>query len=269
MSGGYCYYSVENTKGHCALAPGGEVKQPPKIKQDDSLLSVELCTMKPSLVTLSCGQSPRTDILPLLLEHLPEEQIVHVGLLDDLTHAQIERQYAPDKGGKMQVIRLNDGSQVCVSAEKITTELQQRILILEECGYDTILLLCSGDCGPLYASTAVLLEPDRLVPPLVKAIVGGHQVGIVVSVAGQIHAQKNKWKNLKHPPCFAVASPYHANDEPLIEAALSLQEQGADVVVLDCMGYHPRHRDFLQALLGIPVLLSNMLIARLAAELLV
>lgn len=243
--------------------------QPPMIKQDDSLSSVEICTMKPSLVTLSCGQSPRTDILPLLLEHIPEEQIVHVGLLDGLTHAQIEQQYTPEKGEKVQVIRLNDGSLVSVSAEKITTGLQQRILLLEECGYDTILLLCPADYGPLYASTAVLLEPDRLVPPLVKAIVGGHQVGIVVSVAGQIHAQANKWKNLIHPPCFAVASPYHVNDDPLIEAALSLQEQGADVVVLDCIGYHPRHRDFLQALLGIPVLLSNVLLAQLAAELLV
>lgn len=225
--------------------------------------------MKPSLVTLSCGQSPRTDILPLLLEHLPEEQIVHVGLLDDLTRAQIEQQYALEREEKGQVIRLNDGSLVSLSAKKITTGLQQRILRLEECGYETILLLCPGDCGPLYASTAVLLEPDRLVPPLVKAIVGAHQVGIVVSVVGQIQVQAKKWKNLKHPPCFAVASPYHADDEALIEAALSLQEQGAEVVVLDCMGYHPRHRDFLQALLGIPVLLSNVLIARLAAELLV
>lgn len=66
-----------------------------------------------------------------------------------------------------------------------------------------------------------------------------------------------------------MASPYRADDDQLIDAALSLQEQGADVVVLDCLGYHQRHRDFLQALLGIPVVLSNVLVAKLAAELLV
>jgi len=40
-------------------------------------------------------------------------------------------------------------------------------------------------------------------------------------------------------------------------------------VVLDCIGYHQQHRDFLQKMLGIPVLLSNVLVAKLAAELIV
>ena len=60
-----------------------------------------------------------------------------------------------------------------------------------------------------------------------------------------------------------------AYNETLIDAALQLQEQGADVVVLDSPGYHQRHRDCLQQLLGIPVLLSHVLLAKMAAELLV
>ncbi|VZQ86468.1 Uncharacterised protein [Escherichia coli] len=35
------------------------------------------------------------------------------------------------------------------------------------------------------------------------------------------------------------------------------------------LGFHQRHRDLLQKQLDVPVLLSNVLIARLAAELLV
>ena len=42
-----------------------------------------------------------------------------------------------------------------------------------------------------------------------------------------------------------------------------------DVIMLDCLGFHQRHRDLLQKQLDVPVLLSNVLIARLAAELLV
>ncbi|MDE1108191.1 AroM family protein, partial [Klebsiella pneumoniae] len=38
---------------------------------------------------------------------------------------------------------------------------------------------------------------------------------------------------------------------------------------LDCLGFNQRHRDLLQKQLDVPVLLSNVLIARLAAELLV
>lgn len=39
--------------------------------------------------------------------------------------------------------------------------------------------------------------------------------------------------------------------------------------MLDCPGFHQRHRDLLQKALDVPVLLSNVLMARLASELLV
>ena len=39
--------------------------------------------------------------------------------------------------------------------------------------------------------------------------------------------------------------------------------------MLDCLCYHQQHRDILQKALDIPVLLSNVLVSRLAAELLV
>ena len=48
-----------------------------------------------------------------------------------------------------------------------------------------------------------------------------------------------------------------------------LLERGADVLMLDCLGFHQRHRDLLQKALDVPVLLSNVLVARLASELLV
>ena len=44
--------------------------------------------------------------------------------------------------------------------------------------------------------------------------------------------------------------------------------QISDVLMLDCLGFHQRHRDLLQKSLDVPVLLSNVLIARLASELL-
>lgn len=225
--------------------------------------------MKKSLITLTIGQTPRSDILPLLLEHLPAEQIDHAGLLDGLSAEQVAERYAPAAGEKVLVSRLQDGSQVLLSSARIEMGLQEKLLELEEQGYETILLLCTGEFGHLQTQKAVVLEPDRIIPPLVAAIVSDHQVGIMVAVEEQIRQQINKWRNLSKSPCFAVASPYLPDDEKLVDAALSLQEQGAGVVVLDCIGYHQRHRDFLQKLLGIPVLLSNVLVAKLAAELIV
>lgn len=225
--------------------------------------------MNPNLVTLTIGQSPRTDILPMLLKHLPEEQIAHAGLLDGLSHQQIEQEFGAQDGDKILVSRLNDGSQVLLASDKVERGLQKRILQLEDRGFATILLLCTGEFGHLYANRAMLLEPDRIVPPLIAAIVGDRLVGVMVPVAGQTVEQASKWKDMSRPPCYAVASPYLASDGALLDAALSLQDQGADVVVLDCIGYHQRHRDLLQKILGIPILLPNVIVAKLAAELLV
>jgi len=225
--------------------------------------------MTKSLVTLTIGQSPRSDIMPLLTAYLPDEQTDHVGLLDGLSEAEIAARFAPDEQDGVLVSRLRNGTQVRLATAKVEQGLQAKINALEAEGYDTILLLCTGEFGALTAKSALLLEPDRIIPPLVSAIVHDHQVGIVVPVAEQIQQQANKWRKLQRRPCFAVASPYIADNEALTDAALSLQEQGADVVVLDCVGYNRMHRDFLQKLLGIPVLLSNVLVAKLAAELIV
>jgi len=225
--------------------------------------------MKQTLVTLTISHMPRSDFFPLLLEYLPEQQITSVALLDGLTISEINQQFAPDFGEKTLSINLQDGTLVTLSAAKVEAGLQKCLLTLEAQGCETILLCCPGKFVSLCATHAVLLQPDRIIPPLVEAIVAGHQVGIVVPVFEQIKEQAGKWKNLSKQPCFAVASPWQPDDETLIDAALSLQEQGADVLLLDSVGYHQRHRDFLQKLLGIPVLLSNTLVAKLAAELLV
>ncbi len=225
--------------------------------------------MKPTLVTLTLGHSPRSDILPLLLEHLPEEHIAHAGLLDGLTAEDVTAQFAALPGERLRVTRLREGSQVCLSAIKVELALQHKILELERQGFGIIMLLCSGQFTALWTHQALLLEPDRIIPPLVQSIVDGHQVGIVVPTWQQIDEQREKWNSLHKAPCFAVASPWQDEEAALRAAAQSLREQGAEVVVLDCFGYHQQHRDLLQKLLNIPVLLSNVLVAKLAAELLV
>ncbi|MFD1801528.1 AroM family protein [Mixta tenebrionis] len=225
--------------------------------------------MKQTLVILTIAQSPCSDMTPLLLEHLPEEQILRIGLLDGLSAAEAQEKYAPAQGDGVVNVPLADGVSITLAAEKVQQALQQLIWQLEARGAETILLVNLHGLRGLQARNAVLLEPDRIVPPLVKAIVEGHQVGIVVPPEDALRRQAVKWRNLSCPARFAVARPGMTDNERLIDAALQLQEQGADVVLLDGPGYHPRQRDILQQLLGIPVLLPNMLLAKMAAELLV
>jgi protein AroM len=118
------------------------------------------------------------------------------------------------------------------------------------------------------ARNAILLEPMRIIPPLVASIVDGHQVGVIVPIAELLENQIAKWKVLQKPPLFALANPIWDSEAKLISAGRELLEQGADVLMLDCLGFHQRHRDLLQKALDVPVLLSNVLVTRLASELL-
>ena len=70
-------------------------------------------------------------------------------------------------------------------------------------------------------------------------------------------------------PLYALANPFWDSEAKLIAAGQELIDRGADVLMLDCLGFHQRHRDLLQKALDVPVLLSNVLMARLASELLV
>lgn len=87
-------------------------------------------------------------------------------------------------------------------------------------------------------------------------------------LASQVASEAHKWRALQHAPLCAVASPYADGSESLAEAARELKRQGADLLVLDCMGFVERHRTAAAAASGLPVMLSNAVIARLTAELL-
>ncbi len=223
--------------------------------------------MMTSFATLTIGQAPRSDIMPLLTAHLPDEPVTHFGLLDGLSREQIEQRYAPQEGDAVLVAVLLDGSQILLSAANAERGLQEKIDQLEAQGCTTILLLCGGEFGQLHASSALLIEPERMIPPLIGAMVGTHRAGIVVPVESQIGWQANKWRKLEKPPCFAVASPYLTDDQALTEAAKRFAEQGAEVVVLDCIGYNHHHVKVLEQHLAVPVLLANVLMVQLAAEL--
>lgn len=182
--------------------------------------------MTASFATLTLGQAPRSDIMPLLSAYLPAERVRHVGLLDGLDAGQIAERYAPQQGDKLLVSRLLDGTQVTLCAARVESGLQQKIRELEAAGCQVILLLCTGEFGQLQAEQALLLEPDRIIPPLISAIVGAHRVGIVVPMAEQVEQQARKWRQLATPPSYAVASPYLADDAALEQAACALLRQG-------------------------------------------
>ncbi len=177
-------------------------------------------------------------------------------------------EYAPQAGEETILTLLNDNQLAQVSRRKIERDLQSVVEVLDNQGYDVILLMSTAAIRGMTVRNTIFLEPLRILPPLVSSIVEGHQVGVIVPVEELLEAQAQKWQILQKPPLFSLGDPVHDSEQKIIEAGKELLANGADVIMLDCLGFNQRHRDLLQKQLDVPVLLSNVLIARLAAELL-
>lgn len=225
--------------------------------------------MSATLAILTIGVVPLDEVLPLLTEHIREDQITHISLLGKMTREEVMDDYAVEPGDEVLLTLLNDNQLAEVSKARVERDLQSVIEVLDNQHYDVILLMNTASLSRFTARKSILIEPQRIIPPLVGSIVDGHQVGVIVPIPELLKAQRKKWQVLENPPHYALANPVHGSDSDLIAAGQKLLDDGADVLMLDCLGFHQRHRDLLQKSLDVPVLLSNVLVARLAAELLV
>ncbi|MCT4701092.1 AroM family protein [Enterobacteriaceae bacterium H20N1] len=224
--------------------------------------------MKPALAILTIGVVPVSEILPLLTEHISEDRIKHVMLLGNMSREEVIAEFGPEQGEEEILTLLADKTLAHVGKRKVEQALQGVIKLLDRQEYDVILLMSTERFNGLVAHNGILLEPERIIPPLVASIVDGHQVGIILPVPELLKSQHKKWQQLEKTPLYELANPVHGTDEDLLNAGKKLLAEGADVLVLDCLGFHQKHRDMLQKALDVPVLLSNVLIARLASELL-
>jgi len=219
------------------------------------------------LGTFTIGQAPRPDITPILDRYVPASvKRIHRGLLDGLSRDAITGAYGARAGEAVLVTRLSDGSSVQLSAQKVHCALQAGLDALEADGCDIVLLLCTGAFGGLRLKRGFLLEPDRIIPPAVAGLASNRRLGIIVPVAAQITSESGKWKALECPPIFAAASPYTATPEAIAAAGLSLARNGAEMLLLDCIGFIEAHREELAHACGLPVVLSNALMAKIVGE---
>lgn len=219
--------------------------------------------------TLTIGQAPRSDITPILDAALPSHvRCLHAGVLDGLDDAAIAARFSPQPGDALLTSRLLDGRAVVMGKPAVGAALQQKIDDLEAQGCEIIAILCTGEFHGLHSQKAWLIEPDRILPPTLNALVGDRRAGILVPLESQITSELEKWRGAHQTPVFAIASPYTASEEEVAEAARSLEAQGAEVILTDCMGYTGWHQEICARHTVLPVVLSNKLLADLLRNLL-
>lgn len=193
--------------------------------------------MSASLAILTIGVVPMSEVLPLLTEYIDEQHITHHSLLGKMSRDDVTAEYALESDEDPLLTLLNDNELAYVSRQKVERDLQSVIEVLDNQGYDVILLMSTVSIASMTARNSILLEPLRIIPPLVASIVDGHQVGVIVPVEDLMADQAEKWQVLQSPPLFSLANPVHGSTQQLIEAGKDLLEQGADVIMLDSTGF--------------------------------
>jgi protein AroM len=215
---------------------------------------------------ITIGQAPRNDVAPIIEKYLDRRaQLVQVGVLDGMTKEHIEENLYPDEGDYVLTSRLVSDESVIMAREKIKPILQEKINDLEKMGIKQILLLCTGVFPGLTTESAYLIEPDHVIPPAVKAMVGRRRFGVIVPLDEQRESLVSKFLPFGLSPSFGVASPYH-NDPKSFEAAANELKDKVDIILLDCMGYTEEAREMVSKATGLPVILSNAIMAKLTSE---
>ena len=211
---------------------------------------------------LTIGQSPRTDVTPSIQAILGSNvEIIESGGLDSLKEEAIHF-IEPEDSDTTYISRLRNGQSVRIGKSKLLPLLQEELIKLEE-KTDIILMLCTGDFPTLQA-TQPIVYPDRVLNHMVSAILPSGSLGLIIPLKEQREKLLAKWSQKELKLFTEVASPYEKSD--IAGAALALKEQGADMIVLDCMGYNEQHKSEAVKSSGLPVILPRTLVARVISE---
>jgi len=222
--------------------------------------------MKRRLGLLTIGQAPRDDIVPVLKPVLGNVQLEEAGALDDLSDDQIAS-LSPRPGEHVLVTRLRDAREVQLGGERIAPLLQDKLDRFAARGIQVVMLLCTGSFQSLNYE-GLLLRPQRLLRAAVRAVAGDRRIGVLVPAREQLAEMGCSWRKSGFGNVStAYASPY-ARPEELGPAVEQLVDGGAQLLVMDCVGYRPELKALARERSGLPVMLANTTAARIAAEVL-
>jgi protein AroM len=221
---------------------------------------------KVGLITV--GQSPRSDVVPDMAAILGGDvEIVEAGALDGLAPERIAA-LAPEGADEILVTRLVDGAPVFVGKRKMIPLVEARIAALEDRGVALNVLLCTGEFPPL-AARRPFLEPQPLLLGLLRAMTFPGRLGVLTPSSRHVPQTEARWRAAGFDAHVAPLSPYEEHDPAALRrAAQALRAGKAGLVVMDCIGFRRKTRDEMAALTGAPTLVANLLVARVAAELL-
>ena len=168
--------------------------------------------------------------------------------------------------------QLSDGTQVYLEKEDVVANMRVADAWLREQGCLATIVFCSNDYSELSDIPNVVLPSKLIINNTLAVVPKGATIGVLNPIEAVMDYEIQKWHYLNdegytiintnaapvipESPDFAMMSEEEiatAETRP-VEAALELVEQGADVIVLDCMGFSAKNRLEVFEATGKPVL---------------
>lgn len=220
--------------------------------------------MGKTLGLLLTGQAPWPEVVAAVASFVePDVDVIQTGALDGCSREEIRR-LEPASPRRAIKVRLRDGTPVRVDAEGLGPRLQEGLDRLLRWGADAVVLLSCAQLPPL-RSARLLVEPWRLLPPVVAGLLPRGRLTVVIPRPASSECYRAKWEPFAGRVSFVEAEPYGAG-ESWLELGQGLR--GAELVVLDSMAFPRDAREELQRVQRAPVLLPLSLVCSLAAQLL-
>lgn len=209
------------------------------------------------------GQSPRDDVVPSMFG-TPSPTMPQAGALDGLTPSQVA-ELAPGPDEHPLVTRLRDGSEVVIAKERVTPLLEAAIARLEDQGANIVCVLCTGEFVDI-SSVARIVYPDRVLAGVIDAVLPSGTIGAIVPHEGQRQSMIAKWSGRARAVEIATVSPY-SGGATFGDAAAALERAGAELIVMDCMGYSLEMQSKAQTAVTVPVILANRVVGAVLSAL--
>lgn len=221
----------------------------------------------PTIGFATIGQTPRTDLVPYLVDHLSKPvSALEGGVLDGLTDSEING--LQDDSGLHMVTRLRDGGSARLSYRNALPRMQQVVDDLVSQGADLVVIVCGADWSDITARVPVV-NPGRVFPATVESLAGNSRLAVIKPDAGQVGLTAAGLKDRGIDAVVTHAFPYDDNRlQAAREAAGRLREQEPQLVWMSCVGMDEDMRQTVAEELGVPVILARTLLAGLIDNLL-
>ena len=217
-----------------------------------------------TIALITIGQSPRADIVNSMFPDGPPSRLIERGALDQLSRNQV-RQLEPQDGEHPLVSRLRDGTEVVVAKERLMPHMQTAVDEAVQCGATLAVILCTGEFTQL-SIPIPSIYPDRVLTHSVEAVLPRGALGVMLPHVGQMESMRQKWISPMRTFEGIAVSPYSASDE-LARDAGELRDRGAQLIVMDCMGFDGEMKRTVANASRLPTILANRLVGRIVEEL--